>query len=85
MLAPVPPLDTATIPLTFAAFPVIFPVTLLPATVAILASVTEPSAKSTVSILPFNILAEFIAPVATVGEEAVPDKSPDRSRNGTVR
>jgi hypothetical protein len=75
-VAPVPPLATATVPLTFPAFPVIFPVTLLPATVAILASVTAASAKSTVAILPSKILAEFIAPEAMAGEEADPVKSP---------
>ena len=77
MLAPVPPLATVTIPLTLAAFPVIFPVTLLPATVAILISVTAASAKSTVAMLPFNILAELTALEAIVGEYADPDKSPD--------
>lgn len=76
VLAPVPPFKTATIPLTFAAFPAIFPVTLLPATPTILTSVTEASAKSTVAILPSRILAEFMAPVAMAGEAADPAKSP---------
>ena len=76
VLAPVPPLATATTPLTFAEFPAIFPVTLFPDTVAILTSVTEASARSTSATLPSNILAEFTASVAMAGKSADPVKSP---------
>ena len=43
-VTPVPPLAISTVPVTFAAFPVIFPLTFEPVTVTILASVTAPSA-----------------------------------------
>ena len=76
MLAPVPPLATATTPLTFAEFPAIFPVTLLPDMVAILTSVTEASAKSAVKIVSSNIFLEVIAPVAMEGAVALPARSP---------
>ena len=59
-----------------AALPEIFPETLLPDTLAIFASVTDASAKSTLAMLPSNILAELTASVAKVGEAAVPAKSP---------
>ena len=67
---------TATTPVTLAAFPVIFPDSLLPATAVIFASVTEPSAKSAVAIVASNILDEVMAPATMVGAVAVPAKSP---------
>ena len=76
VLTPVPPLAIATIPLTFVAFPKIFPVTLLPATASILASVTATLAISSVAMVPFNILVEVMAPVAIAGKSAVPARSP---------
>ena len=65
-VAPVPPFKTATMPVTFEAFPVIFPVTLDPLIVLIFASVTFKSA----------ILFVVTALIAIVGVLAFPDKSP---------
>ena len=63
-MAPVPPFATATIPVTLAALPVIFPDTLLPETAAIFSSVTELFAKSAVAMVPSKSLSEVTAPVA---------------------
>ena len=65
-VCPVPPFATGTTPVTFAAEPGIFPITLDPEIVAIFASVTFAS----------RILAVVIALAATTGAAAVPLKSP---------
>ena len=63
---PVPPLAPEIMPVTFAAFPLIFPVTFEPDTVVIFASVTEASDKSDVTIVPSNIFALVTASAANL-------------------
>ena len=66
VVAPVPPLVMATVPLTLSAFPAMSPETLPPLTPAIFASVTAASASFVVVIFPS----------ATTGRAAVPARSP---------
>ena len=69
-------MDTPTIPVTFAAFPKMSPLTFPPATEAILPFVTALSAKSAVAIVPSKIFVLLMAPVLMLGEAAVPLRSP---------
>ena len=71
VVAPVPPLATATVPVTLAALPAMLPVTLEPATVTIFASVTEASASLDVvtfasAIFAVVTLASTSFPVVTL-------------------
>ena len=69
VVAPVPPLATATVPVTLSALPVIFPETLLPATPAILASMT-----AKLAIFPLVIALSEITGAEAL--ELVPARSP---------
>ena len=66
VVTPVPPFATGMIPVTFAADPLMLPITFDPLTPTILGSVTEASA----------IFAVIIALLATTGSAAVTAKSP---------
>ena len=75
-LFPVPPLTTSTIPVTFAAFPEMLPLTFPPDTLKILSLVMAPLAMSILAIVPSKILVLVMAPVLMLGEAAVPLRSP---------
>ena len=76
LFAPVPPLATATTPVTLTALPGMLPNTLVALTVAILASVTLPSVIFDVVIALSKIFALVTALFAIAGAAAVPVRSP---------
>ena len=93
-VAPVPPFAMATVPVTFAALPLMLPVTFEPATVTILASVTLASA-SLVVVTDWSDSLMFVtaasaslivltALLATVGLGYVPVRSPPALPTGVA-
>ena len=76
VLAPVPPLAKATVPVTLAALPAIFPETLDPSTAAIFALVIAASAILAVVTLASAIFTVVTALLAIAGAAAVPVRSP---------